>query len=179
MGLTLNQVVKNLNYIGSAHNQVKTFYFGELYDFAASGTTQYPAMAVTLEPTQYQGNVLIYSFNVYMLDLVHKNLENATEVLSDTIQMCTDVIALVDNRLYDWRVEKTSTLTDIQGGQDDEVTGHWFNLKLRVASPTDRCAAPVFGTITVVNPPANVTNTLTAEDGSILQTEDGFNIILE
>lgn len=177
MGLTLNQVVKNLNYIGNAHNQVKTFFFGELFDFASSGTIQYPAMAVTLNPSQRANNTLTYSFNVYMLDLVHKDISNSTEVLSDTLQMCLDVIAIADNPVYDWSMEKVATLTDIQGGQDDEVTGHWFNLKLKVPTPSDRCQVPTFGLITVVVPIDITDAGLTDEDDNLLQTEDGFYLI--
>ena len=177
MALTLNQVVKNLNYIGQAHNQVKTFFFGELYDFASSGTTQYPAMAVTLQPSQRAVNTLTYSFNVYMLDLVHKDISNNTEVLSDTLQMCLDVLAIVDNPVYDWTLEKTAVLTDIQGGQDDEVTGHWFNLKLKVPTPRDRCQVPTIGDITVIVPIPETSDGLTDDDGNLLQTEDGFYLI--
>ena len=174
--LTLNQVVKNLNYISNAHTQLNTFFFGELYDFASSGTTNYPAMAVTLNPSQYNMNNLTYSFDIYVLDLVHKDISNATEVLSDTVQICVDIIGVLDNPVYDWKLDKVSTLEDIQGGHDDEVYGHKFNVKLKTPYPTDRCASP-FGTITVVSPISSTTNRLLDEDGNIIQTNDGFYII--
>lgn len=178
MSLTLNQVVQNLSNIASAHNQIKHFYFGELYDFAASGTTEYPAMVVSLEPTPFQTNVLIYSFNVYIIDLVHKGISNSTEVLSDTLQTCTDITSIVSNPVYSWSSERNQLFNDIQGGLDDGEYGFWFNLKLRVARPIDRCQVPTIGVIDVIVPAENITNNLLAEDGTILQTNDGFNIIL-
>ena len=180
MGLSLNQVVKNLEYIADAHNQINTFFFGEMYDFAASGVTNYPAMAVSLEPSTYATNTITYSFNVYMLDLESKDIGNRTEILSDTIQMCLDVVGIVANPVYDWSFDKNVTLTDIQGGMDDEITGHYFNLRLKVPRVTDRCAAPIDGDITVVVPiPDSNARRMTDEDGNILQTEDGFYIIAD
>ena len=177
MGLTLNQVVKNLEYISQAHNQINTFYFGQLHDFAASGVINYPAMVVDLNPTTYGVNTLTYSFNIYLLDLVHKDISNSTEVLSDTVQMCTDILSIVDNPVYDWTLERSAILQDIQGEKEqDEVFGHWFNLRLKVPKPRDRCEVPTYGTITVIVPSEN-TSGLLDENGNIIQTEDGFYLI--
>lgn len=177
--LTLNQVVKNLNNISDSHSQINNFFFGELYDFASSGTVNYPAMAVTLEPSQVQGNVLVYSFNVYVLDLVHKGTSNNTEVLSDTMQTCLDIIAICNNHLYDWNTEKNTVLNDVQGGYDDEVSGYWFNLKIRVANPSDRCQVPLRRTISRVQAIEILLNGLTTSDDVFLLTEDGFVLIAD
>ena len=180
MSLTLNQVVKNLSNIASAHNQLKHFYFGELYDFAASGTTEYPAMVVSLEPTPFQTNVLTYSFNVYIIDLVHKGISNSTEVLSDTLQTCTDITSIVANPIYAWNSERTNVFNDIQGGLDDGEYGFWFNLKLKVPRPIDRCQVPLLGVIDVIVPAEDIdANYLLDEEGNIIQTNDGFNIIAD
>ena len=149
--MTLNQVVKNLNYIANAHNQINHFFFGELYNFASSGTTNYPAMAVTVEPATYSENMLTMNFNVYILDLVHKDLSNQTEVLSDTQSICLDVLALIkDPTIYSWNIDINTTLTDIQGGYDDEVSGYWFPLKIRVPKPLDTCQVPLRSALQVV-----------------------------
>ena len=40
--ITLNQVIKNLNNIASAHYQINSFGNGNVTEFATSGTTNYP-----------------------------------------------------------------------------------------------------------------------------------------
>lgn len=176
--LTLNQAVKNLEYIATAHNQINSFFFGELYDFASSGTINYPAMAVTLEPTPYANGVLTRSFNIYILDLVHKGIGNSVDVLSDTEQICVDVISLLqDSELYDWVVDFNTTLNDIQGGTDDEVYGYWFNLRMRMPAPRNKCAVPLYSTVQAVNAVVDDSdqNLLTDSD-DVLQSSDGFNL---
>jgi len=142
--MTLNQIVISLNNIASAHPQINHFFFGEEYDFASSGTVNCPAMIVVLQPTVLQGSVLIYNFKIYIGDLVHKDLSNKTEVLSDTLQTWLDIIYLVQSPNYEWVADVSNIiLTDFEDSFDCELYGHWANLKIRISNPFDICAVPV------------------------------------
>jgi len=141
--MTLNQAVKALSDIATAHPQINHFFFGEEFDFAASGVVNMPAMIVVLEPSLLQGSTLTYNFKIYIGDLVHKDLSNKLEVLSDTLLICTDIIALLQNPSYDWVFDASNVvLTDFEDSFDCELYGHYFNLKIKTSAPFDRCAVP-------------------------------------
>lgn len=143
MAKTLNQVIKSLNDIADNHQQLNHFFFGEMYDFATSGDTQYPAMAVEKEPDLLEGSTLKMNFNLYFIDLVHKDISNRQEVLSDMQSVALDVIYQLTHPDYDWVIDSSSiTLNDFVDRFDDEVTGYWFKLTLKISSPFDRCAIP-------------------------------------
>lgn len=141
--MTLNEVVANLNSIADNHLQINHFFFGDEWDFATSGVVNCPAMIVVLEPSNLTTSVLTYNFKIYVGDLVHKDLSNKVEVLSDTLQICLDIIYSIQNPDYNWAIESnTITLTDFEDSFDCELYGHYFNLKIRTSSPFDRCAIP-------------------------------------
>jgi len=142
MSLTLNQVVKSLNSIAVNHPQINHFFFGEEWDFASSGVVNCPAMIVVLEPTNVERAYISYNLKIYIGDLVQKDLSNKTEVLSDTMLIALDVIAILKSPAYNWTFDGSSTLSDFEDSFDCELYGHWFNIKLKVAAPSDRCSIP-------------------------------------
>lgn len=142
MSLTLNQVVKSLNNIAVNHPQINHFFFGEEWDFATSGVVNCPAMIVTLEPTDVGTSTISYNMKIYIGDLVQKDLSNKTEVLSDTMLIALDIIAILKSPAYNWSFDGTSTLSDFEDSFDCELYGHYFNIKLKVSAPSDRCAVP-------------------------------------
>ena len=149
--LTLNQAVQQLNNIANSHANIKSFYFGELWDFASSGSVEYPAMAVTYENASYRESSLMYSFNVYIMDRVDKGLVYRTEIVSDTLQVCLDVLALLDRDFYfKSKVNKNFTISDFTDRFNDEVTGNWFRLDISTRYPLDSCAVPLRSTLTIV-----------------------------
>lgn len=151
--LTLNNVVKQLNNFADSHGQVKSFFYGELYDFAASGDIYYPAMAVVSEPNIYSGNTLTYNFNVYFMDRVHKDISNRVEVLSDMQLVCLDLLAYLSRTVeLDFMVDRNITLNDFVDSFDGEVSGYWFNLAIKTKLPLDRCALPLNSTIDIQEP---------------------------
>lgn len=143
--LTLNNSITNLNNIADSHSLINHFFYGELYDFAASGVVNYPAMMVTQEPLSLSRGVITMSFNVYVADLVQKGIADRREVLSNTVNIALDILALLDREQeYKWSVNIDNiTLNDFVDKFQDEVTGVWFKLDLRVPNALNRCAVPI------------------------------------
>ena len=139
---TLNQVVKSLNDIATAHQQINHFFFGEEWDFATSGVVNAPVMITVLQPSSLSGSTLTYDFKVYIGDLVSKGLRNKADVLSDTLQIALDVIYQLQSPDYDGVVNTEITLNDFEDSFDCELYGHWFSLKIKYSNPFDRCAIP-------------------------------------
>lgn len=142
--MTLNQVIKKLNEIADNHQQINHFFFGETFDFASSGVVNCPVMIAVLQPLPYSKNTLTYNFNIIIGDIVHKDLSNKTEVLSDTLQIALDVIYKLQDPTYDWILDNVNniTLNDFEDEYDIELYGYFFEIRLKVASPFDRCAIP-------------------------------------
>lgn len=142
MAVTLNQVVKSLNDFADDHAQIGHFFFGQEPNFDTSGTTNGVSMIVDTEPHPLSESTLTYTFKVYMGDLVHKDLSNRTEVLSDTLLIMLDLIAWAQHPDRDWAFERSSTITEFDDSFDCEMYGHWAIIKLKTSSPFDRCAIP-------------------------------------
>jgi hypothetical protein len=111
-------------------------------------------MAVELTPTTYQRGVLIQSFNIYIMDLVHKDIRDRQDVLSDTQLTCLDIIALLDrDTRYDWHINRDNIVfTDFVDRFDQEVSGHWFKLDFRTPYPLDKCQVPLTSPVSVLLP---------------------------
>lgn len=142
--MTLNNVIQELNDIATTHDQINHFFFGNTWDFATSGTVNYPAMIAELEPAILEGSTLTHTFKIYIGDLVQKDSSNKTEVLSDCLLIALDVIYQLQSNSYDWVLQNKNsiTLNDFEDSLDCELYGYWFQIKLKLSSPYDRCAIP-------------------------------------
>lgn len=141
---TLNQVVQSLNTIATNHLQINHFFFGEEWDFASSGVVNCPAMIAVLQPSILQGSTLTDVFKIYIGDLVQKDLSNKSEVLSDCQLIALDVIYQLQLSTYDWVLENKNSivLNDFEDSFDCELYGYWFEIRLKMSAPYDRCAIP-------------------------------------
>lgn len=148
--ITLNQVIRNLNSIASAHRQINSFGNGNIQEFATSGTTNYPAMWVDFENSQVQGNSYLHVVRIYVADRLIKGKKNETEVLSDIQQVCLDIIAQAQSKIYNWKLVSDSiTLNYFSEPRfDDEDAGYYFDLTLKVPFTYDRCQIPFDSDIT-------------------------------
>jgi hypothetical protein len=142
--ITLNQVIKNLNNIANAHYQISSFGNGNVVEFATSGTTNYPAMWVDYQPAQVQGGAYLHVVTIYISDRMLKGNINELEVLSDTQQICLDVIAQCRSTIYGWSLVSDSvTLNPFYHTRfNDETAGYYFDLTLRIPFTYDRCQIP-------------------------------------
>lgn len=142
--MTLNNVISELNLIATNHYQINHFFFGNEFDFASSGTVDCPAMIVSLLPHTYNQSTLTYNFKIYIGDLVHKDLSNKNEVLSDSLLTCLDIIYKLQDTNYDWILSNINsiTLNDFEDSFDCELYGYWFQISLKESKPFNRCAIP-------------------------------------
>lgn len=143
MALTLNSHVTSLNDFATAHQQLNHFFFGEEYNFATSGVVNAPVMIATLQPETIQSSTLTRSFKIYFGDLVHKDLSNRSEVLSDMEQVALDFIYQMQHPDYEWVFDTSNlVLNDFEDSFDCELYGYWLIARFKISSPFDRCAIP-------------------------------------
>ena len=146
---TVNQILSQFLDIASAHRQINSFGFGEIQDYATSGTTNYPAMWVDIGDCSIGGNEdeqSLYtqqSYTIWIIDRLQKGKGNLEDVFSDTQQIVLDVIAQLNKSGYDFVVDIGNQLTPIfDKFHDDELAGFSFNLVIKQNYDRDRCAIP-------------------------------------
>jgi hypothetical protein len=146
---TVNQILSQFLDIASAHRQINSFGFGEIQDYATSGTTNYPAMWVDIGDCSIGGNEdeqSLYtqqSYTIWIIDRLQKGKGNLEDVFSDTQQIVLDVIAQLNKSGYEFVVDIGNQLTPIfDKFHDDELAGFSFNLVIKQNYDRDRCAIP-------------------------------------
>ena len=171
MGLTLNQIVQQLQQIANNHLQVKTWGFGDIWEIASSGDIQYPLNWVTLEGVDVSTSAKTetYKFSLLFMDAVKNGEVNEQEVLSDQLSIAKDFLAQLKHPSYDWNFQdNVSTLEDFTERFVDSVSGWKMNIAFVLPFTSDRCAMPYVGNVS----PSSVCPVVTIYDsnGAILTT---------
>jgi hypothetical protein len=146
---TLNQVITQLEAIATAHYQINSFGFGNIYDITTSGDITYPLMWVQHEGVDISTGVQNFKFDVIICDIVKGGRVNETEVLSDQLEIVKDVIAQLKHPSYKWDfVGDNVALTAFEERFPDSVTGYSFTIVLQLPYATNRCSIPM-STLTI------------------------------
>lgn len=147
MNRTLNQVNEILEGIANAHQQINSYGIGDLYDLVANGAVTYPLMFTVINPSTINGNRMSLNLSLLFMDLVHKDQRNELEVLSDTLQMGTDVVAQLRAPIYeDWFIVGDSvSFEDFTERFNDEVAGYKIDLTLNLSEQFNLCSLPISG----------------------------------
>lgn len=146
--MTWNNVIQAFNDIADSHKQINSFGYGELADIASSGTIHYPLMYVAPKTANIRVNVLRLNFTFVFADLVKRGFEQ--EVESDQLQIATDVLSLLQDAAYAFKLVNSSlNLERFRDRFDDDVTGWTLDVSLDIESVKDICAVPYDG---VFNP---------------------------
>ena len=163
MNRSLNQINAILEGIATAHQQINSYGVGNVWDLAANEAPTYPLMFTVFNPGQINGNRLSLNISLLFMDLVHKDERNELEVLSDTLQMATDVVAQLRNPIYeDWFIVGDNvTFEDFTERFNDEVSGYKIDISLILSEQFNLCALPIVGAPSGISgcAPAVVQNT--------------------
>lgn len=141
---TLNQVEAALSNIAAAHRQINTYYFGDVFEFAVSGTTVYPAMVCDLQNLTMGRNQINYNFVTFFIDRTRKDESNETEVISDMALVAKDFIAEIKHPDWGFDVDFSAQtqLDVVKEALDDVVAGVRLLFTIRVDYPDDTCRIP-------------------------------------
>lgn len=148
MGLTLNQVIKRIQTVALDHKQIKSFYFGKASDFLNDKELRYAGSFLmdTGVVIDLAGKVTIYSFKMFLLDLVNVSngaKENELEVQSDMMSVAHDLMALFDYSTYtDWRVSQNNPVQLVAEEFSDMNGGVAIDFSISVQYLKDVCAVP-------------------------------------
>jgi hypothetical protein len=105
-------------------------------------------MNVILQGSSVTDNVVSRKYMIVISDLVNKDISNVNQVLSDVERLCYDVpnyLRQVRNSGYlgAFKFDANISLTDFTERNDDDVTGHFFDLTISSAMGSDGCNLPI------------------------------------
>ena len=164
---TFNNVIDTLKNLGKVHQNITTTTTGDIWEIDLAKNTLFPLMHINPVNVQTSATTLTYNFQIFIMDLVSEkedwtetnfqsanNLSNGQEVLSDTLQICTDIIAMLRHSKWQSELENDINAAVMWGDGDfslepfsdrfdNEVTGWVFTLPLIVHNNFQSCEIPV------------------------------------
>jgi hypothetical protein len=146
--ITLNQDIELFKNFALKHKGINSFYFGDESEADTNVEIVYPFMNVILQGSSVTDNVVSRKYMIVISDLVNKDISNINQVLSDTERLCYDVpsyLRQVRNSGYlgAFRFDPNISLTDFTERNDDDVSGHFFDLTISSAVGNDGCNLPI------------------------------------
>lgn len=141
--MTLNQIVKQIKDLANAHQQIKSVYFGDLADYLSRGSdNEYPSLYFDLTGGQVQERSVILNFSLYFFDRMLHEDTNETEVLSDMLEVCQDIIAQLRYNNFEFDEGLNTTLTFFTEDTPDLLAGVRADITLDIPYIANRCQVP-------------------------------------
>jgi hypothetical protein len=142
MKVTLNQLIDKLQTIATNHEQLNSFFFGDIADLGADSPIQYPVLYADVAPSNFSYKVIGLNLQMMVMDIVKKDLSNENDVLSDCLQIIEDVIIELRNPSEIFLIQDSISLTPFSDSQGDEVSGWTANITISIPSNYNSCAVP-------------------------------------
>jgi hypothetical protein len=146
MDRTLNQLMRELSEIATAHRQIREYFQGDYLDAVSRDAALYPLMVATLQPGNLgdgfvQVNVIITIADKYNL----QEYRQINEIHSDCLSICNDIkITMQQYRWTEFSDINFTMSTDpfIQRSQD--MTAGWsMNVSLNIFDEENWCDLPM------------------------------------
>lgn len=140
--LTLNQTIKLISDLGSAHEQINTVYFGDVWEFLSQTDNVYPAMFYTLTGSSISGKQLNLDFSLFFLDRQLQDESNENEVLSDQLLIAQDIISMMRYPKFDWEIGDQVSMEFFTEKEEDYLAGVKADVTVSFPMLSDRCQVP-------------------------------------
>ena len=141
--MTLNQIVQTITNLGNAHQQIKSVYFGDLADYLSRGTDNtYPSLYFDLTGGSVAERGITLNFSLFFFDRMLHEETNETEVLSDMLEVCQDIIAQLRSQTFEFEEGLSATLTFFTEDTPDLLAGVRADISLELPFIANRCQIP-------------------------------------
>jgi len=164
---TYNNIIDTLKELGKQHDQISTTTTGDIFDIDLNKNTKFPLMHINPVNVATGQSTLTYNFQIFIMDLVSEKkdwteanfqsadyLSNEQEVLSECLQICTDIIGIFTNSK--WQSQLTNdidapvyfsdidfTLEPFNERFDNMLTGWTFEIGIIVHNDFQTCNIPM------------------------------------
>lgn len=140
---TLNNIVKTITDLGNAHQQIKSVYFGDLVDYLSRGAENiYPSLFFDLTGGNIVEKSVVLNFSLYFFDRVLHEETNETEVLSDMLEVCQDIIAQLRSNVFEFDEGLSANLTFFTDDNPELLGGVRADISIDIPFLANRCVVP-------------------------------------
>ena len=141
--MTLNQVVQTIENLGNAHQQIKTTFYGNAFDFLSRGADNtYPAFFFDIRGASINGKTSTLNFTLFFCDRVLPEQSNEQEVLSDQLLTAEDIIAQLHYNDFDFVLQDAVTLDFFTEDTPEYLAGVSATISLDLPYLQNRCVVP-------------------------------------
>lgn len=178
--LTLNQHIQLFSNFQSAHRQLKTFYFGDVWEWYETnkdtGRLIYPAMFATCTGGGVNGHQHTRNYTIFFADLERHAEQNENEVLSDMELIALDFLSYMQKGEENAQnILQGVTLTPFTERGVDYIAGYELTFSIVQDFEYPECTIPMSGnpsqistcpSVLIYNTDTNETVTTVASGGS-------------
>lgn len=156
MNITLN-IIRNIFSLYVNNNKIlNDFYYGDISDLTNENNSfKYPLLGViptgsiierSSEDNGFNG--ITYNFNVILADLVNGDESNIDDILSDSVQNASDLIAFLDGNEYfnEYNINLSTNQIVLQSFFErfsDVIAGHTVTIGIKVPWKYINCNIPM------------------------------------
>ena len=141
--MTLNQTIKIIEDLGNAHQQIKTTFYGNAFDFLSRGADNtYPAFFFDITGASINGKTSTLNFTLFFCDMVLPEQSNEQEVLSDQLLTAEDIIAQLHYNDFDFVLQDAVTLDFFTEDTPEYLAGVSATISLDLPYLQNRCVVP-------------------------------------
>jgi len=142
--ITYNNIINSFRSFCENHKQLKDFYSGEVYDFQSRNNI-YPNMLITPDVSTIENGRFLYTFNIFITDLLNDDLSNQDEIYSDCSSICGDIYSeFYDNyENYGFTINENIDLNKVNEELIDNISGWMMTVNIQVPFYGSDCNLPV------------------------------------
>ena len=155
---TYNNVINTLKCIGEQHLEIKSTTTGDITDIDLEKNTLFPLYHINPVSVDVSMSQKTFNFQLFVMDIVDADGDAEQTVLSDTLQIITDLIAILKHGeiLYGYDashgeeeryfVDDDFSIEPFTERFDNAVTGWIVDVGIIVESELDSCTIPIDNT---------------------------------
>ena len=155
---TYGNVVNTLKCIGEQHLEIQSVTTGDIWDIDLEKNTLFPLYHINPVSVDVSMSQKTFNFQLFVMDIVDADGDAEQYVLSDTLQIITDIIAILkhgeilygydashgeEERYY---IDDDFTIEPFTERFDNSVTGWIVDVGIIVESVLDSCDIPIDNT---------------------------------
>jgi len=159
--LNLKNIVDDFQLLANRHKQLNSFGFGDLDEFTyqvdrrdkevnpSDQAPYYPYLYVVPANVIQEFGFMTYEFNLIVSDIMKRDMDNMTDILSDTLQIMNDVISMfrlsVTEQLGNYNeyyyTDDPVTMIPFIEQYEDLLCGYSATIRIKTKTYLDRCVA--------------------------------------
>lgn len=160
-GLNLKNIVDDFQLLANRHKQINSYGFGDLDEFTyqvdrrdkqvnpSDQAPYYPYFYVVPANVIQDFGYMTYEFNLIVSDIMKRDMDNMTDILSDCLQIMNDVISMfrlsVTQQLGNYNefyyLDDAVTMIPFIEQYEDLLCGYSATIRIKTKTYLDRCVA--------------------------------------